>query len=66
MRSVGTLWTVVADPEGRGVLIADADAVLTQVRSPLVVRLPLPDRPELTIDLDKLVADIPPEPEFEW
>lgn len=66
MRSIGTLWTVVVDSERRNLFLADADAVLTQVRSPLVIRLPLPDRPELTIDFDKLFADIPQEPDFEW
>ena len=46
-------------------LIADADGVLSQLRSPLLVRLALPERPDLVIDFDALFAQVPSEPDAE-
>jgi Uma2 family endonuclease len=61
LHAVGCLWTIVADPERREVFVADADKLLNQVRPPLLVRLPLPERPDLVLDFDALFQQLPDE-----
>ena len=57
LHGMGTLWTIVVDPERREVYVADTDTTFHQLRAPLLVTLPLPDRPNLSIDFDRLFAE---------
>ena len=59
LHSLGARWTLIIDPENRQAFVVGEDRMLRHLSSPLRVRLPLPDRPELAIDLEALFAKLP-------
>jgi hypothetical protein len=63
LHSIGAEWAVVADPDDRVLFVSGPDRLLREIPAPRILRLPLPDRPELIIDFDALFAKLPAEPE---